>query len=53
MLFYCNFKLKSKLLAKFLKWTIFHLQDRHAEEVRQKALNSKIEQSEPIAIASG
>lgn len=32
---------------------IFHSQDRHAEEVRQKALSSKMEQNEPIAVASG
>lgn len=46
-----EFKLSMSNLYK--KWTIFHLQDRHAEEVRQKALNSKMEQNEPIATASG
>lgn len=29
------------------------LQDRHAEEVRQKALNSKTEQNEQIAVSCG
>lgn len=28
-------------------------QDRHAEEVRQKALNSKVEQNEAVAVTCG